>query len=118
MTAIERLAAPATHAEIAEQEGVSAMDPVTLYRTLETLLGAGFVHLIRGVDGANRYCPQPRDQKGCPGNHPHFVCERCGTMRCLVDQVLPKVKVPAGALVVTRHFVASGICQSCSESSS
>ena len=117
LLAIETLGAPATHAEIAEQEGVFGIDPVTLYRTLETLLGAGFVHLSRGVDGSNRYCPQPRNQKGCPGNHPHFICERCGTMRCLINQALPRVEVPDGAVVVTRHFVASGICEDCNERS-
>ena len=114
LTTLENLAAPATHSEIAEQEGVLGMDSVTLYRTLETLQGAGFIHLIRGADGANRYCPQPRDQEGCPGNHPHFVCERCGAMRCLSSQILPRVEVPQGAIVLTRHFVASGICEHCS----
>ena len=111
--AVERAGEPLTHARLAEHPAVAGIDPVTLYRTLATLEDAGLVHRVQGTDGAWRTCPQPRDRPGCPGNHAHFLCERCGAMRCLLEQALPRVRVPAGFVVHGRHLVAQGLCDAC-----
>jgi len=107
---------PLTHADLSTDPQVAGMDPVTLYRTLATLEGAGLVHRVQGIDGAWRYCPHRAEDGDCPGNHAHFLCTACGSMTCLVDQPMPHVQVPDGAVVAARHLVAWGLCPRCAAS--
>lgn len=106
---VEDLGRPATHAELAADLD---LDRVTLYRTLDALADAGLVHRVLGVDGVWRHCAQPQTD-GCPGNHVHFQCTACGAVRCLLDQPLPRVRVPDGAVVHGRSLVAWGLCPGC-----
>lgn len=110
---VESLGAPITHAALAARPELEGLDAITLYRTLGTLEGAGLVHRVHGVDGVWRWCAQPRAASGCPGNHVHFLCTACGTMRCLLDQPMPRVQVPEGAVVEGRNFVVFGRCARC-----
>lgn len=99
---------PQSHAELRRVIG-SGVDRVTLYRTLETLQRAGLLHQIRGEDGVLRYGSHDPDSPVCPGNHPHFLCLGCGQMRCLVDQRLPRVKVPARGVFLRRVLDEAGV---------
>lgn len=110
LDALDAAAEPTTHAELSAS--LFELDPVTLYRTLGRLVDVGLAHRVQGPDGVARFCRQPRTG-GCPGNHCHFLCQRCGTMQCLVDQTMPRVRPPPGATVRARSFVASGICAAC-----
>lgn len=111
--AIRSFGRPASHAELADHAEVVGMDAVTLYRSLSALEGAGLLHRVHGTDGAWRACAQPEGRDGCPGNHAHFLCSTCGQMACLVDQPLPRVMPPPGAVVQGRNFVAFGRCAQC-----
>ncbi|HHO49454.1 MAG TPA: transcriptional repressor [Deltaproteobacteria bacterium] len=111
LTTIASRGAPLTHAEIASE--LTGLDPVTLYRILDSLERAGLVHRVHGLDGVWRYCPQP-ERRGCPGNHVHFLCTTCGAMSCLVDQPLPRVTPPPGGRIDARQFVVGGTCARCS----
>lgn len=113
LTRINALARPTSHADLQAVPELSDIDDITLYRTLATLVEAGLVHRVHGIDGVWRYCAQPQGRAGCPGNHAHFLCTTCGGMTCLVDQPLPRVPVPAGAEVQGRHFVVHGRCAAC-----
>ena len=106
---------PVSHAELQSEPDLGALDTITLYRTLTTLVEAGLVHRVHGIDGVWRYARQPGED-GCPGNHPHFLCTACGGMSCLLGQRMPRVSVPAGAQVSGRHFVAYGLCAACAAS--
>lgn len=110
---IEALARPVSHAELQAHPALAGLDDVTLYRTLGTLVEAGLVHRVHGIDGSWRYGAQPRGREGCPGNHVHFLCTACGAMSCLADQPMPRVVVPAGAEVEGRHFLVFGRCAAC-----
>lgn len=110
---IEALDRPVTHGELLAEPDLGALDEITLYRTLAALTEAGLVHRVHGLDGTWRYCVQPRDRRGCPGNHAHFLCGTCGAMACLVDQPLPRVAVPDGCEVVGRQLLVHGRCASC-----
>jgi len=90
-----------------------AADRVTIYRTLYTLAEYGLVHQVQGLDGAWRFCAHPPAKHGCPGNHPHFLCRECGSMRCLTEQKLPWVEVPADVEVKGKQLVVYGLCSSC-----
>jgi Fur family ferric uptake transcriptional regulator/Fur family zinc uptake transcriptional regulator len=113
LTRIEALARPVSHAELAAHADLASLDDITLYRTLAALQEAGLVHRIHGIDGVWRYCAQPEGVHGCPGNHAHFLCTQCGTMTCLLDQPMPRVVVPDGAVVDGRHFLVNGRCARC-----
>lgn len=111
---LESLARPCSHAELLALPDLSGLDDITLYRTLNTLVEAGLVHRIHGIDGVWRYSTQPRSRPGCPGNHAHFLCSSCGTMQCLLDQPMPRVDLPEGTEVQGRHFLVYGRCATCS----
>ncbi|MEQ1500963.1 MAG: transcriptional repressor [Myxococcota bacterium] len=113
LAAIEELSVPVSHAQLVGRPEVAELDPITVYRTLSALESAGLLHRVHGIDGTWRYCAQPHDRPGCPGNHPHFLCTSCGAMTCLLDQAMPKVGVPAGAVVEGRHLLAWGRCPTC-----
>ena len=110
---IEALDRPVTHGELIHEPDLGGLDDITLYRTLGALVEARLVHRVHGIDGTWRYCAQPRDAAGCPGNHAHFLCTACGAMRCLTGQPMPRVAVPDGAEVHGRHFLVHGRCASC-----
>ena len=104
---------PLTHQELATRPEAVGLDRVTLYRTLAALEQAGLVHRVQGLDGSWRYCFHTRKHGECPGNHPHFLCLRCGGMHCLVGQDLPLITVPAGARVKGKQLVIYGSCPCC-----
>ncbi len=110
---VEALARPVTHGDLRGEAALAAVDDVTLYRALAALVEAGLVHRVHGIDGAWRYCAQPRGVTGCPGNHAHFLCTTCGGMTCLLAQAMPRVEVPAGSAVEGRHFLVYGRCGAC-----
>jgi Fur family ferric uptake transcriptional regulator/Fur family zinc uptake transcriptional regulator len=106
---------PMSHLEIFEALATSGQTPdrVTLYRTLSAFSGACIVHEVQGTDGAVRFCLHESAREGCLGNHPHFLCRRCGRMTCLSGQPLPYVEVPAGTLVEGKQLLVFGLCPRC-----
>ncbi len=106
-------ACPLTAGEIISLQKSKAADRVTIYRTLYTLAEGGLVHQVQGLDGAWRFCAHPPAKHGCPGNHPHFLCRECGSMRCLTEQRLPRVEVPADVEVKGKQLVVYGLCKAC-----
>lgn len=110
---IESLARPVSHAELLGIPDLAEVDDITLYRTLAALVEAGLVHRVHGIDGVWRFGAQPQGREGCPGNHAHFLCTSCGSMACLLQQPMPRVDVPGGAVVHGRHFLLHGRCAEC-----
>ncbi len=108
-----REACPLTAGDIISLQKGKAADRVTIYRTLYTLAECGLVHQVQGLDGAWRFCAHPPAKHGCPGNHPHFLCRECGSMRCLTEQKLPWIEVPADIEVKGKQLVVYGLCSSC-----
>jgi Fur family ferric uptake transcriptional regulator/Fur family zinc uptake transcriptional regulator len=102
---------PLSHAEI--HSALPDMDRVTIYRTLTSFTEADIAHQIQGLDGTWRFCAHERDSEGCPGNHPHFLCESCGRMFCLLDQHMPRVDVREDDIVKSKQFVLYGLCAEC-----
>ncbi|MCE5202046.1 MAG: transcriptional repressor [Synergistaceae bacterium] len=103
---------PLSHSEISSMLD-EPLDKVTLYRTLQTLRSAAIVHQVQGLDGVWRFCAHDPDTKGCPGDHPHFLCLYCGKMFCLTDQHLPRIEVPEGMKVEGKQLVVYGCCPEC-----
>jgi Fur family ferric uptake transcriptional regulator len=108
-----RAGEPLSHGELAGLPALQALDRVTLYRTLHALRAARLVHAVQGIDGSWRYCAHLPEGGGCPGDHPHFLCERCGRMWCLPGQRLPQIDVPEGHAVRGKQLLAYGLCEEC-----
>ncbi|MBN1837138.1 MAG: transcriptional repressor [Spirochaetales bacterium] len=113
LEALFRMGRPVSPAQLAEIPQLRGCDRVTLYRTLNRLRVARLVHAVEGIDGAWRYCAHPPDTRGCPGDHPHFLCLSCGRMTCLIGQRLPHVEVPPGVQVEGKQLVVYGRCAEC-----
>jgi Fe2+ or Zn2+ uptake regulation protein len=97
-------------------------DPVTVYRTLNTLAEHKLVHRVRGEDGAWRYAASPtaapHDRREHP--HAHFVCDSCGSVECLEQLPLREDLVPPKTLgrrydVTHAELVVHGTCPKCHE---
>ncbi len=104
---------PRSHQGILATPDAEGLDRVTLYRTLAALERGGLVHRVQGTDGAWRFCFHAPERPGCPGDHPHFLCRRCGRMTCLHGQTLPWVAVPEGTVVEGKQLVVHGLCAGC-----
>lgn len=113
LAALNRAGYPLSQPELAALPDLAGFDRVTLYRTLSRLKEAGLVHAVQGMDGSWRFCAQPPPSRGCPGNHPHFLCLGCGRMRCLTGQRLPHVRVPQDVEVQGKQLVVYGLCGDC-----
>jgi Fur family ferric uptake transcriptional regulator/Fur family zinc uptake transcriptional regulator len=109
---------PLSHLEIFEALSATGQVPdrVTLYRTLSAFSGARILHEVQGTDGILRFCLSEPSREGCLGNHPHFLCRKCGRMVCLSDQPLPYVEVPAETVVEGKQLLIFGLCPRCAES--
>ena len=108
---------PLSHAAIFEHLTSLGHKPdrVTLYRVLSAFSDAQILHEIQGIDGPLRFCMHKPFMDGCPGNHPHFLCQACGRMRCLHEQLLPRVEVPDGTVVEGKQFLIFGLCPRCTQ---
>jgi len=105
---------PLAHGQIAAAPGMEDVDRVTLYRTLTALEEAGLLHRVQDREGVWHFCAHPPSEDGCPGDHPHFVCDTCGQIRCLNGQSLPWIAVEEGERVSSKQLVAYGTCAACS----
>lgn len=66
-------------------------DRVTVYRTLNALVEAGIAHKVDPGDRIFRF--KLTDHAHCEGDHhdhehPHLVCDACGSVQCLDDAVV------------------------------
>jgi Fur family ferric uptake transcriptional regulator/Fur family zinc uptake transcriptional regulator len=109
---------PMSHMEVCEVLAAHGQKPdrVTLYRTLSTFSEARIVHEVQGTDGILRFCLREPSDGGCLGNHPHFLCRKCGRMSCLSGQSLPYVEVPEGTVVEGKQLLVFGLCSRCAKS--
>ncbi len=101
-----------SHRELVES--LFELDRVTIFRSLKNLKKARLVHSVQGIDGTLRYVTNQPRIRGCPGGHAHFLCVKCHSMTCLIDQPMPTVRVPEGTEVRGKQFLVYGICSTCS----
>ena len=90
--------APLSHAEVvAELEG-EAWDPATVFRTLVTLVEAGFVRRSDVGDHVWRFelLSDEAEADASGHDHAHFLCTECGEVTC-VDQL--EITLPRGSRV-------------------
>ena len=93
-------------------------DAVTVYRTLKTLVDHKLARRVRGEDRGWLFEVASTDAAKTH-QHPHFVCDTCGTIECLPDVSLRTPRIPVSAKLahgyeVTKQEVTlHGVCPKC-----
>lgn len=103
---------PRTADEIASAIGKGCPNKVTVYRTLESLVGAGLAHKAYVDDRSQYYETADRcSESQC---HPHFFCTDCEQTHCLTQVTVPMASsAPAGFIINRQQVRLEGICPSC-----
>ena len=112
LTVLMEAGKPLSQDQIARRSGKNHFDKVTIYRTLESLLGVGLVHKVL-IDKRARHFELSRNctESQC---HPHFTCTSCGDTTCLTEISLPMAKSPHKGFVIQRQQVRlEGLCPTC-----
>ena len=102
------------HADIEKKTGES-FDRVTVYRTLQSFVEKGIIHLIPTKDNSIKYalCKDDCEAGHHHDNHVHFICDECNKTICLDDVTVPQVKLPKGFTPQHAEMVVNGICEEC-----
>lgn len=103
---------PLAQEQIAARLGGERPDKVTIYRTLERLVGADLVHKAFLQRRAWHFeLGHNCSAKQC---HPHFTCTNCGDTHCLTEMTMPMAKSPHKGFVIDRQRVQlEGLCPEC-----
>ncbi len=103
---------PISHDEVGEAldaRGISH-DRVTLYRTLDWLVGHDLAHKVAGPDRAWRFNAAREEGH----QHAHFQCDRCGKVFCL-ESLQPAIAatLPSGFRLGRAELTFHGLCPAC-----
>ena len=112
LTVLMKAGKPLSQDQIANRSGKERFDKVTIYRTLESLLGVGLVHKVF-IDKRAWHFELAHNctESQC---HPHFTCTSCGDTTCLTGVTLPMAKSPHKGFVIRRQQVRlEGLCPTC-----
>ena len=106
---------PLSHAELEAQSGGSrevAMDRVTLYRILDSLVACGLA--LKAVDTRGVFRFSAAGAQRQHASHIHFRCTDCGGVFCLKAEPPPPPKLPRGFRLGEVEFDVRGTCAGCS----
>ena len=103
-----------SHGDIEKQVG-DELDRVTIYRTLQTFLDKGIIHIIPTAENYVQYalCRDDCSEGHHHDHHVHFVCEKCGHTICLENVTVPVIKLPKGYSNTRTEMLVNGICKDC-----
>lgn len=106
-----------SHADIEKKTG-EHFDRVTIYRTLNSFVEKGIVHIIPTSDNSIKYalCKDDCQEGHHHDHHVHFQCVSCKGTFCLDEVVTPTVNVPQGYKAASIEVVVQGICKHCNAS--
>jgi Fur family ferric uptake transcriptional regulator len=105
------------HGDIERKAG-EKFDRVTVYRTLQTFVEKGIIHIIPTSDNSVRYALCKDCKEGHHhDDHVHFVCTNCNKTICLDGVVSPQIELPGGYKSENVEVVIHGICKECSRCS-
>ncbi|MDD5063249.1 MAG: transcriptional repressor [Phycisphaerae bacterium] len=103
---------PQTADEIMAAMSRKSANKVTVYRTLESMVGAGLVHKAFIRKRAEHF--ELADRCTDTQCHPHFTCTNCGATNCMVGVSIPLVKHIEEGFVIHRQQVhLEGLCPQC-----
>lgn len=103
---------PQSVRQIARKLGLNGPDKVTIYRVLETFVGAGLVHKAFLQKRTWHY--ETADKCTESQCHPHFTCTNCGNTHCLTEMLIPLVESSYKGFVIRHQQVRlEGLCPEC-----
>ena len=96
------------------QKAMRDTDRVTLYRTMETLLGNGIIHEAYRQDSEVYYavCNSNCSNEKHVHQHLHFMCKQCETVSCIDIKESIKPQLP-DIQIEQFSISATGLCQNC-----
>ena len=102
------------HADIEKKTG-EKFDRVTVYRTLQSFLEKGIIHVIPTSDNSVLYalCKNDCKEGHHHDNHVHFICKECNATICLEGVIIPRVQLPGGFQPTDYQMVVTGVCKEC-----
>jgi Fur family ferric uptake transcriptional regulator len=102
------------HSDIEKKTG-ETFDRVTVYRTLQSFVEKGIIHLIPTTDNSIKYalCKDECEAGHHHDNHVHFICGDCNKTICLDDVTVPDVKLPKGFKPNHAEMLVTGVCGDC-----
>lgn len=103
-----------SHSDIEKKAG-EVFDRVTIYRTLQTFVDRGLIHVIPSADNAVRYalCKEDCGEGHHRHEHIHFVCQQCDQTFCLDEVVTPVIRLPKGYSSSQIEVLVQGKCKEC-----
>ena len=111
MAVMEAAQGAMSHADV-ETALAEPIDRVTLYRTLDSFVDAGWLAKSVGADRQNRFAL--RQGEGADHHdHAHFQCDDCGRVYCLAVKAPRRLAVPAGFAVEGVDLQLHGHCADC-----
>ena len=115
LQALHQARQPLCHGEIEVQlgaDGETAMDRVTLYRILDSLVACGLA--LKAVDTRGVFRFSAAGSLRRHSDHIHFRCTGCGGVFCLKAEPPPPPKLPRGFRLGEVEFDVRGTCAGCS----
>jgi Fur family ferric uptake transcriptional regulator len=103
-----------SHGDIEGHAG-DQLDRVTVYRTLQSFLEKGIIHVIPSSDNSVRYalCRDECGEGHHHDDHVHFICGVCGKATCLNEVGVPGIHLPKGYRAGQVSMVVKGTCPYC-----
>lgn len=92
--------------------GAAALDRVTLYRILDSLVACGLA--LKAVDTRGVFRFSAAGARREHAGHVHFRCTDCGGVFCLEAEPPPPPKLPRGFRLAEVELDVRGICRDCS----
>ena len=81
---------PISHTKVLDKLKNSNWDPATIYRNLTKLCEAKVAVVVSRANGIARYALASAHDAS--HHHPHFICDTCGQVACLVSEIAISLK--------------------------
>lgn len=103
---------PISHTESLRRLGPIDSDPATIYRNLVKFAEVGIASVVQ-IGGTDRYVLA--SHAGAGHQHPHFLCDRCGQVRCIPSGVSLTIEAdtPWAASIRDASLQLHGACPTC-----
>lgn len=96
------------------QNSLSQLDRVTLYRTLNTLLENGILHIAANKNQEDYFalCSDTCTSQNHQHNHAHFECTNCQEISCVRLNTAVHIDLP-NYQITGIEILVTGICKKC-----
>lgn len=114
LTTLLEAQCPLRQNQIAARLAAKALNKVTIYRTLESLVAVGLVHRAFMHERAWHF--ELADHCTETQCHPHFTCLNCERTHCLMGISVPMAESPYKGFVIHHQQVRfEGLCPACAK---